>query len=63
MFLLYNFIQQQNFFLEYNLLIKKQNWSNIYKVVNIIFHNHSPIAAIKIKAINKYSDPDIIKLE
>ena len=47
----------------YNLLVKKQNWSDIYKRVNNISYKYFQAAIIEIKATNKCKDPDIIKLE
>ena len=63
-FLLYDLIQRQSFSLEYyNLFVKKQNWSDIYKLVNNISYNCFQVAATEIKATNKYTNPDIVKLE
>ena len=62
-FLLYNLIQRQSSSLGYNLLVKKRNWSDTYKVVNNILHNHLQAAATEIKATNKCIDPDIVTLE
>ena len=62
-FLLYNLIQQQSFSLGYNLLVKKWNWSDIYKLVNNIFNDCFRAVAIEIKAINKCTDSDIVKLK
>ncbi len=63
MFLLYNLIQQRSSSLGYNLLVKKRNWSDIYKLVNNISYNCLRATATEIKATNKYTDPDIVKLE
>ena len=63
MFLLYDLIQRRSSSLGYNLLVKKQNWSDTYKVVNNILHNYLRAAATKIKATKKYTDPDIVTLE
>lgn len=62
-FLLYNLIQYWSSSLEYNLLVKKKNWLNTYKVVNNIFHNCLQAADTEIKVTNKCSDLDIMKLE
>ena len=63
MFLLYDLIQQQNSFLGYNLLVKKQNWLDIYKLVNNISYNCLQAAVTEIKVTNKCMNLDIIKLE
>ena len=47
----------------YNLLVKKRNWSDTYKVVNDISHDRLRAAATEIKATNKCTDPDIVTLE
>lgn len=60
MFLLYDLIQYWSFSLKFNLLIKKQNWSDTYKVVNDIFYDYLQAAAIEIKVTNKCNDPDIV---
>lgn len=49
--------------MRYNLFVKKQNWLDIYKLINNIFYNYLQAVVIEIKATNKYTDLDIIKLE
>ncbi len=63
MFLLYDLIQRGSSSLGYNLLIKKQNWLDTYKLVNNISYDCLRAAATEIKATNKCTDPDIVKLE
>ena len=63
MFLLYDLIQRRSSSLGYNLLVKKRNWSDTYKVVNDILHDCLRAAATEIKVTNKYTDPDIVTLE
>ncbi len=62
-FLLYDLIQRQSSSLRYNLLVKKRNWSDIYKLVNCISYDCLRAVATEIKATNKCPDPDIVKLE
>ena len=47
----------------YNFLVKKQNWSNTYKLVNNTFYNCLQATTIGIKATNKCINRDIVKLE
>lgn len=47
----------------YNLLVKKHNWSNTYKLVNNISYTYLRVITTEIKVTNKYTNSDIIKLE
>ncbi len=63
MFLLYDLIQQRSSSLGYNLFVKKQNWSNTYKLVNNISYNCLRAIATEIKVTNKCMDSEIVKLD
>ncbi len=63
MFLLYDLMQRQSSSLRYNLLIKKRNWSDIYKLVNNTSYNCFRATTTEIKATNKCMDPGIVKLK